>query len=58
MRGRVEGPAVCSPANRLTIPGVTYAMNFKGLYGGARLSLLLTADQKAELEKLRGNIRN
>jgi 4-hydroxy-2-oxoglutarate aldolase len=44
----------------LSIPAVKYAMDFNGLYGGPpRLPLLpLTADQKAEVEKLLENIRN
>ncbi len=44
----------------LSIPGVKYAMDFNGLYGGPpRLPLLpLTADKKAEVEKLLENIRN
>jgi 4-hydroxy-2-oxoglutarate aldolase len=44
----------------LSIPAVKYAMDFNGLYGGPpRLPLLpLTADQKAEVEKLLENSRN
>jgi dihydrodipicolinate synthase/N-acetylneuraminate lyase len=44
----------------LSIPGVKYAMDFNGLFGGSpRLPLLaLTADKKAEVEKLLENIRN
>jgi 4-hydroxy-2-oxoglutarate aldolase len=44
----------------LSIPGVKYAMEFNGLYGGTpRLPLLpLTADKKAEVEQLLQNIRN
>jgi 4-hydroxy-2-oxoglutarate aldolase len=44
----------------LSIPAVKYAMDFNGLYGGPpRLPLLpLTADKKAEVEKLLENIRN
>jgi 4-hydroxy-2-oxoglutarate aldolase len=44
----------------LTIPGVKYAMDFNGYFGGpCRLPLLpLTADLKAEIEKLLVNIRN
>jgi dihydrodipicolinate synthase/N-acetylneuraminate lyase len=44
----------------LSIPGVKYAMDFNGYFGGSvRLPLLpLTADAKAELEKLMENIRN
>jgi 4-hydroxy-2-oxoglutarate aldolase len=44
----------------LSIPGVKYAMDFNGYFGGSvRLPLLpLTADGKAEVEKLMENIRN
>ena len=44
----------------LSIPGVKYAMDFNGCYGGVpRLPLLpLTADKKAEVEQLLANIRN
>ena len=44
----------------LSIPGMKYAMDFNGLYGGPpRLPLLpLNGDQKAEVEKLLENIRN
>jgi dihydrodipicolinate synthase/N-acetylneuraminate lyase len=44
----------------LTIPGVKYAMDFNGYFGGpCRLPLLpLTADLKAEIEQLLANIRN
>ena len=44
----------------LSIPGVKYAMDFNGMYGGTpRLPLLpLTADKKAEVEQLLENIRN
>lgn len=43
-----------------SIPGVKYAMDFNGYYGGAvRLPLLpLTAEMKAEVESLLDNIRN
>jgi len=43
----------------LSIPGVKYAMDFNGFYGGPpRLPLLpLTADKKAEVEQLLANIR-
>ncbi len=46
--------------SELTIPGVKYAMDFNGCYGGpVRLPLLsLTADKKAEVEQLLANIRN
>lgn len=42
------------------VPGVKYAMDLNGYYGGtARLPFLpLNGDQKAEIEKLMGNIRN
>jgi 4-hydroxy-2-oxoglutarate aldolase len=44
----------------LSIPGVKYAMDLNGYYGGAvRLPLLpLTADLKSEVEGLIGEIRN
>jgi len=44
----------------LSIPGMKYAMDFNGLYGGPpRLPLLpLNGDQRAEVEKLLENIRN
>ena len=44
----------------LSIPGVKYAMDFNGCFGGVpRLPLLpLTADKKTEVEKLLENIRN
>jgi len=44
----------------LSIPGVKYAMDYNGMYGGpVRLPLLtLTADKKAEVEQLLQNIRN
>ena len=44
----------------LSIPAVKYAMDFNGLFGGTpRLPLLpLTADKKAEVERLLENIRN
>ena len=44
----------------ISIPGVKYAMDYNGLYGGPpRLPLLpLTADRKAEIERLLENIRN
>jgi dihydrodipicolinate synthase/N-acetylneuraminate lyase len=44
----------------LTIPGVKYAMDYNGYYGGpARLPLLpLDADKKAEVERLLEGIRN
>jgi len=44
----------------LSIPGVKYAMDFNGYFGGpVRLPLLpLTADAKTEIEKLMESIRN
>jgi dihydrodipicolinate synthase/N-acetylneuraminate lyase len=44
----------------LSIPGVKYAMDYNGCFGGVpRLPLLpLTAEKKAEVEKLLENIRN
>ncbi len=44
----------------LSIPGVKYAMDFNGYFGGSvRLPLLpLTADAKAEIEKMMESIRN
>src|ERR1700690_4084936 len=44
----------------LSIPGVKYAMDYNGMYGGnPRLPLLpLTADKKAEVEQLLEHIRN
>jgi dihydrodipicolinate synthase/N-acetylneuraminate lyase len=44
----------------LSIPGVKYAMDFNGYFGGTvRLPLLpLTADVKAEVERLLADIRN
>jgi 4-hydroxy-2-oxoglutarate aldolase len=44
----------------LGIPGVKYAMDFNGYYGGtSRLPFLpLTADLKAEIERLQADIRN
>lgn len=46
--------------SELSIPAVKYAMDFNGMYGGnPRLPLLpLTADKKAEVERLLANIRN
>jgi 4-hydroxy-2-oxoglutarate aldolase len=47
-------------ASELSVPGLKYALDFNGYYGGpARLPLLpLTADLKAEVEALLDNIRN
>jgi 4-hydroxy-2-oxoglutarate aldolase len=46
--------------SELGIPGLKYAVDLNGYYGGnARLPLLpLTADVKREIEQLMGNIRN
>jgi 4-hydroxy-2-oxoglutarate aldolase len=46
--------------NSLSIPGLKYAMDFNGYYGGSpRLPLLpLTADLKNEVERLLADIRN
>jgi dihydrodipicolinate synthase/N-acetylneuraminate lyase len=46
--------------SELSIPGVKYAMDYNGMFGGApRLPLLpLTADKKDEVEQLLQNIRN
>ncbi|MGB9235877.1 MAG: dihydrodipicolinate synthase family protein, partial [Terriglobales bacterium] len=52
------------PAQRVVsepgVPGVKYAMDLNGYYGGsARLPFLpLTGDQKAEIEKLMATIRS
>jgi dihydrodipicolinate synthase/N-acetylneuraminate lyase len=61
---REKQERIASAAQRvvgeLTIPGVKYAMDFNGYFGGpCRLPLLpLTADLKAEIEKLLANIRS
>jgi 4-hydroxy-2-oxoglutarate aldolase len=46
--------------SEMSIPGVKYAMDLNGYYGGpVRLPLLpLTAEQKAEVERLMANIKN
>jgi 4-hydroxy-2-oxoglutarate aldolase len=55
---------ILQPAQRvaagLSVPGMKYAMDFNGYYGGPpRLPLLpLTADLKAEVERLMADIRN
>jgi 4-hydroxy-2-oxoglutarate aldolase len=56
---RVKLPAQ-RVVSELGVPGVKYAMDLNGYYGGpARLPFLpLTGDQKAEIEKLMANIRN
>jgi 4-hydroxy-2-oxoglutarate aldolase len=52
--------AVQGVAGDLGIPGMKHAMDFNGYFGGpVRLPLLpLTADLKAEVEKLMADIRN
>lgn len=54
------GKAAVRIVSELGIPGVKYAMDFNGMYGGPpRLPLLpLTADKKAEIEQLLSTIRN
>jgi 4-hydroxy-2-oxoglutarate aldolase len=44
----------------LSVPGVKYAMELNGYFGGnGRLPLLpLTAEKKAEIEQLMGNIKS
>jgi dihydrodipicolinate synthase/N-acetylneuraminate lyase len=55
---------ILQPAQRvasgLSVSGLKYAMDFNGYYGGPpRLPLLpLTADLKAEVERLMADIRN
>lgn len=55
---------ILQPAQRvasgLSVPGMKYAMDFNGYYGGPpRLPLLpLTAELKAEVERLMADIRN
>jgi dihydrodipicolinate synthase/N-acetylneuraminate lyase len=61
---RLKQARIVRPAERigseLGIPGLKYAMDLNGYYGGpARLPLLpLTADLMAEVERLMGDIRN
>jgi dihydrodipicolinate synthase/N-acetylneuraminate lyase len=61
---RLKQERIAKAAQRLVgelgIPGVKYAMDFNGYYGGpVRLPLLpLTADHKAEIERLMADIRN
>ncbi len=52
--------AAVKVVSELSIPGVKYAMDLNGYYGGAvRLPLLpLTAEEKARVEKLMANIKN
>jgi len=56
---RIAAPAI-RIVGELSIPGVKYAMDLNGYYGGnGRLPLLpLRADTKAEIEKLMENIKN
>ena len=56
---RIAKAAQCI-VGELSIPAVKYAMDYNGMYGGnPRLPLLpLTADKKAEVERLLENIRN
>lgn len=61
---REKQERVKTPAQRvigeLGVPGVKYAMDLNGYYGGpARLPFLpLTGEQKAEIERLMANTRN
>jgi len=61
---RLKQERIAGPARRvvgeLSIPGVKYAMDFNGYFGGGvRLPLLpLTAEAKKEIEGLLGDIRN
>jgi len=61
---RLKQQRIATAAQRvvgeLSIPGVKYAMDFNGYFGGPpRLPLLpLTADSKAEIERLLADIRN
>ena len=61
---RVKQERIAKAAERivggLSIPGVKYAMDFNGYFGGpVRLPLLpLTGEGKAEIEKLMADIRN
>jgi len=61
---RVKQERIAKAAQRvvgeLGVPGVKYAMDFNGYFGGpVRLPLLpLTADVKAEIEQLMGDLRN
>ncbi len=52
--------AAVDVVGKLGVPGVKYAMELNGYYGGpARLPFLpLTADQQAEVERLMADIRN
>ena len=53
-------PAVRRVLGDFSVPGIKYAMDLNGYYGGPpRLPLLpLTADQKHEVEHLMADIRN
>ncbi len=61
---RLKQERIAKAAQRIvgeiSIPGVKYAMDFNGYFGGpVRLPLLpLTADLKLEIEQLLANIRN
>jgi 4-hydroxy-2-oxoglutarate aldolase len=61
---RVKQDRIAKAAQRvvgeLGVPGVKYAMDLNGYYGGpSRLPLLpLTADLKAEIERLMADVRN
>jgi 4-hydroxy-2-oxoglutarate aldolase len=61
---RLKQQRIAAAAQRvvgeLSIPGVKYAMDFNGYFGGTpRLPLLpLTADLKAEIEQMLSDIRN
>jgi 4-hydroxy-2-oxoglutarate aldolase len=60
---RLKQERIAEAAQRvgdLGVPGFKYGMDFNGYYGGsARLPLLpLTADAKAEIERLMADIRN
>ena len=61
---REKQQRIAAPAQRivgeLSIPGVKYAMDFNGYYGGVpRMPLLpLTAEVRAEIERLLADIRN
>ena len=61
---RLKQERIAIPSQRvggeLGIPGIKYAMDFNGYYGGpARLPFLpLTADVKAEIERAMADIRN
>jgi 4-hydroxy-2-oxoglutarate aldolase len=53
-------PAAQRVVGELGVPGIKYAMDLNGYYGGpARLPFLpLTRDQKDEIEKVMSNLRN